>query len=58
MKTRPKLFIMVFGVVTSDGDVMPQLIFLPGLKHNTKPIIKWFEEVVLTFIIKVGVLVV
>ena len=35
MKTKRPVHIMVFGVVTSDGDVMPTFIFPHGLTLNT-----------------------
>ena len=38
---------MVFGVVTSDGDVMPPFIFPHGLRLNMEANIKCLEELVL-----------
>ena len=41
---------MVFGVVTSNGDIMPPFIFLHGFKLNMEIYIKFLEEVVLLWI--------
>ena len=50
MKTKYSVHIMVFGVVTSDSDVMLTFIFPHGLRHNTKAYIKCLEEVQLPWI--------
>ena len=48
MKTKHPVYIMVFGVVTSDRDTMPPFIFPHGLTLNTEAAyIKYLEEVVL-----------
>ena len=36
MKTMFPAIVMVFGVVSSEGHIMPPLIFEVGLKDNTK----------------------
>ena len=53
IKTKHPVHIMVFGVVTKDGDVMHPLIFPQGLKLNTEAYIKCLEEVVLLWIERV-----
>lgn len=50
MKNKYPANIMVFGVVTSDGDVMPPFMFPQGLRLNTDGYIKCLEEVVLPWI--------
>ena len=40
MKTKYPVHIMVFGVVTSDGDVMPQFILPHSLRLNMEANIK------------------
>ena len=40
MKTKHPVAIMVFEVVTSDGDVLPPFIFPLGLPLNMKAYIK------------------
>ena len=45
--------IIVFGVVTSDGNIIPPFIFLHGPRLNPKASIKCLEEVVLPWIIRV-----
>ena len=52
MKTKIPIYIIVFEVVTSDGDIMPLLIFPRGLRLNTEAYIKCLEEFVLTWIEK------
>ena len=42
---------MVFGWVTSDGDVVQSFIFSYGQTLNTDAIIKSLEELVLTYIV-------
>ena len=36
MKTKQLVYIMVFGVVTSDGDAMPPFTFRPSFRLNIK----------------------
>ena len=50
MKNKHSVHIIVFEVVSSDGDVMPPLIFLPGLTPYTEAYLKCLEEVVLPWI--------
>ena len=47
MKSKHPVHIMVFGLVTSDGDIMPPFIFPHGLRFNTEAYIKCLEKVVL-----------
>ena len=47
MKTKYPVHIMAFGVVTSDGDVMPPSIFLHDPIPNIKFCIKFLKEIVL-----------
>ena len=54
MKTKHPADIMLFGVVTSDVDVMPLFIYPRGLRLNTETNIMCLEEVVLTWICWVG----
>ena len=54
MKTKHPVHIMVFGVVSSDGDIMPPFIFPHGLKLNTEAYIKCLEKVVLPWIVEVA----
>ena len=49
MKTKHPVSIMVFGIVTSDGDVMLPFIFSRGLSLNMETYIKCLEEVVLSW---------
>ena len=55
MKTKPLVRITVFGVVTSDSDVMPLFIFLHDLRLNTVAYIMCLEEVALFWIERVAV---
>ena len=48
--TKHPVNIMVFGMVTSNGDVMPPFFFAHGLRLNTEAYIKCLEEVVLPWI--------
>ena len=57
MKCKHPVYIMVFGVVTSGGDIMSQFIFLHGLRLNMEAYIKCLEEVVLTRIKKVPMII-
>ena len=50
MKTKYPATIMVFGVVTSEGDVMPPHIFPQGLRVNTEAYLEVLEAVVLPWI--------
>ena len=54
MNTKHRVYIM-FGVVTSDDDVMYLFIFPRGLRLNTEAYIKSMEEVVLSWIESGGV---
>ena len=47
MKTKQPVSIIVFGVVTSNGDVMLPFIFPHDLKFNMEPCIKCLGKVVL-----------
>ena len=40
MKAKHSVYITVFGVATSDGDIMPLLIFPPSLRISTEVYIK------------------
>ena len=51
IKTKHPIDMIMFGVVTSDGDVMPSFIFPHGL---TETYIKCLEEVILTGIERVA----
>ena len=53
MKTRHSLYHGV-GVFTGDRNVVPPLIFLHGLRFNTKVYINGLEEVVLAWIKRVA----
>ena len=50
MKTKHIIYVMVFGVVTSDGNVMLLFIFPYGFRLNTVAYIKCLVEVVLSWI--------
>ena len=50
----PIVHIMVFGMVTSDGDIMPLFIFPHGLRFNREAYIKCLEKIVLPLIKSVG----
>ena len=43
MKTKHPVHIIVFGVVTSDDDVMPTFILPHGFTINTEAYIKWLK---------------
>ena len=45
---------MVFGMVTSNGDIMPPFIFPHSLRLNTEAHIKYLEEIVLAWIERVA----
>ena len=44
MKTKSKTHIMMFWLVTCDGEIMPLFTCLHGLRLNTKPYIKCFSR--------------
>ena len=50
MKTKYPVYIMVFGVVTSDSDVIPSFIFRRDLRLNTEAYIKYLKEIMLPWI--------
>ena len=54
MKTKHPVHIMVFGVVSCDGDVMPPFIFLHGLNLNIEAYIKCLQKIVLLWIERVA----
>ena len=54
MKTKFPANVMVFGVVSSEGHVMPPYIFPKGLKVNTTEYLKVLEMYVLPWIHKVA----
>ena len=47
MKTKFPATVMVFGVVSSDGHIMPPHIFEVGLKVNTKVYLDMVKSVVI-----------
>ena len=47
MKTKHSAHTMVFGIVTTHGDVMSPFIFPRDLRLNPQAYIKFLEEVVL-----------
>ena len=47
MKTKFPATVMVFGVVSSEGHIMPPLIFEVGLKVNTKVYLDELKSVVI-----------
>ena len=47
MKTKHPVHIMVFGMVTSNVDIMPPFMFPCNFIHNTEAYIRYLEEVVL-----------
>ena len=47
MKTKSPATVMVFGVVSSEGHIMPPLIFEVGLKVNTKMYLDVLKSVVI-----------
>ena len=49
MKTKFPATVMVFGVVSSEGHIMPPLIFEVGLKVNTKVYLDVLKSVVITW---------
>ena len=53
-KTKHPVHIIVFAVVTSNGDIMPPFVFLHGFKLNTEAYIKSMEEIVLFWIERVA----
>ena len=53
MKTQHPVYIIVFKMITSDGDVEPPSVSLPGHKLKTEAYFKCLEEVVLHWIRKV-----
>ena len=53
MKTKHWVHIIVFGVITSDNDVIPPFIFPNGLRLNIKAYIKCLEEVMVSCIKRV-----
>ena len=48
MKTKLSIHIMVFGAITSDGNVMLSFVFPYVLRFNKEAYIQYLEEVVLT----------
>jgi hypothetical protein len=50
MKTKLPATVMVFGVVSSEGDVMPPHIFETGLRVNTDIYLEVMEKTVLPWI--------
>ena len=50
MKTECPVHIMILGVVTTDNNVMPPLIFPHAHRPNIEAYIKYLEEVVLPWI--------
>ena len=54
MKTKHPVHIKRFGAVTSDGDVIPLLIFSQGLRLNTEADINYLKEVVMLWIERVA----
>ena len=55
MKTRYPVHIMMFGLVTSDGNLVSAFIFAYGSRLNTEVFIKCLEEVVLSLSDRVAV---
>ena len=55
MKSKHQISILLFGLVTSVGDVMPWFIFAHNFRLNTETDIKWLEEEVLVWIERVAV---
>ena len=49
MKTKFPATVMIFGVVSSEGHIMPPHIFEVGLKVNTKVYLDVLKSVVLTW---------
>ena len=54
MKTKHPVHVMVFGMVTSSGEIILPFIFLYCLQLNTLTYIKCLKEVVLLWIEMVG----
>ena len=54
MKSKHPGHHMVFGVVTSNGDVIPLFTFQHGLRLNTETFIKCLVELILTWIAMVA----
>ena len=54
MKTKHPVYIMVFEVLTRDGDIMPPFIFPYGFRLNRESYIKYLEEVGLVMIERVA----
>ena len=50
VKTKHSVHIMLFGMVNSNSNVMPQFIFPHGLTFNTEVYIKHQDKVMLTWI--------
>ena len=55
IKSKHPVHTMVFGVVTSNGNVMPSFIFPYGLRLNTEAYVNYLEKVVLPWIKRVFV---
>ena len=53
MKTKHPIHIMMFGMVTSDSDVMPPFIFPHHFRLNAEAYVKCLEKVILTWIERV-----
>ena len=54
MKTKFLNMVMIFGVISSDGDMMPPHIFETGLRVNTEIYLQVMETVVLPWIKQVA----
>ena len=54
MKSKFPATVMVFGVVSNEGDVMPPHIFAKGLKVNTKVYLEVMEQTVLPWITRIA----
>ncbi|KAF2359491.1 hypothetical protein FHG87_009754 [Trinorchestia longiramus] len=52
MKTKFPAMVMVFGVISSDGDVMPPHIYETGLRVNTEIYLLVMETVVLPWMVQ------
>ena len=53
MKTIHPVYIIVFGMVTGNGDIILPFIFLHSLKLNIEAYLKYVEELVLFWIERV-----
>ena len=50
MKTKYQVHIRAFGMVTSNGDLIPPFIFPYGIRLNKEAYIKCLEEIVMPWI--------